>query len=231
MNCTIFEQKAFVMSLVGWSGWNIKKGPPIAIIQNWTLKNKKCYLIVSQKSYVPHICSQVCIELISYEITVFRPKTAKFRVKYLLGNLANYQDLTSIKQTQFSWFLTCQNNLWTNQKDFFFSIWFCRTYSDWQHRLFWPQKCQTSKFAAPCSVLWFEYVGYKSEFYEFLSSPIACVACERTELLKTEIHVLLLLHLSFFRILKLFVLLWYLWYVYLWYVYLWYVYLWYVYLW
>ena len=75
---------------------------------------------MSQKSYVPHICSQVCIELISYEITVFRPKTAKFRVKYLLGNLANYQDLTSIKQTQFSWFLTCQNNLWTNQKDFFF---------------------------------------------------------------------------------------------------------------
>ena len=167
MNGTIFKQKAFVVSLVGWCGWNIKKGPPIAIIQNWTLKNKKL-LTMSQKFYVLHICSQVCIELISYEITVFRPKTAKFQVKYLIDNLAYYQNLTSNKQTQFSGFSTCQNNLLANQKDFF-SIWFCRT--DWQ-RLFWPQKCQTSKFAAPCSVLWFEYVGYKSEFYRFFSCII-----------------------------------------------------------
>ena len=75
---------------------------------------------MSQKFYVLHICSQVCIELISYEITVFRPKTAKFQVKYLIDNLAYYQNLTSNKQTQFSGFSTCQNNLWANQKDLFF---------------------------------------------------------------------------------------------------------------
>ena len=51
---------------------------------------------MSQKSYVPHICSQVCIELISYEITVFRPKDAY------------HQDLTSNKQTQFSGLSTYQ---------------------------------------------------------------------------------------------------------------------------
>ena len=77
---------------------------------------------LSQKIYVPHICSQVCIQLISYEITVFRPKTAKFQVKYLIDNPAYYQNLTSNKQIQFSGLSTCQNNLWTNQKDFFFDL-------------------------------------------------------------------------------------------------------------
>ena len=50
------------------------------------------------------------------------------------------------------------------------------------------------------------------KYIPFLSSPIACVACERTELLKTEItdpkmEVIFLMS-------KFSMLLWYLWYVY-----------------
>ena len=45
------------------------------------------------------------------------------------------------------------------------------------------------------------YFGNPGKVYMFLSSPIACVACERTELLKTEIdgRFFWWLCLSFFR--------------------------------
>ena len=68
----------------------------------------------------------------------------------------------------------------------------------------------------------------------FSSSLIAFVACERLELLKTEICVAVVairkLLVNFLGSFRMFLFLSvYLWYVYLWYVYLWYVYLWYVY--
>ena len=58
----------------------------------------------------------------------------------------------------------------------------------WPLIYFWVQKCSFSK-------IWLTSQQWKEQ--NFLSSPIACVACERTELLKTEIHVVIfVVHLS-----------------------------------
>ena len=118
-------------------------------LTSWTLLQRIC----------PHFWAWL---LNTIEIT---PKSEdKYVAKVFNWSEFHFSEMTLLqnpyfnKQTQFFEFSTCKNNLWTNQKDFFFLSDFV-----WPILIgnidcfdFWPQKCQTSKFAAPCSLLWFE---------------------------------------------------------------------------